>query len=294
MNATEIQSYKQAGKIAKQVVDYAKSIIRPGVKLLDIAEKIENKIRELGGNLAFPVSLAIDDTAAHYTPTYNDETLATGLLKVDLGVSINGYIADMAFSLDLANSPENKKLIQASEAALQAALSIVKPGIELKEIGKTIQETITKQGFSAIRNLSGHELGKNLIHAGLTIPNVDNGSNINLPQGAFAIEPFSTTGSGIVYDGKPSGIYKLEQRKAIRDNLAREILTYIEKEHGTLPFSQREIIKKFSTRALFSLSLLEKQGILKQYPQLIEKSHKPVAQAEHTILVSDKVEVITR
>ena len=293
MNQSEIQSYRKAGNIAKQTAEYAKSIIRPGIKLLDIAEKIENKIRELKGELAFPVNLSINEIAAHYTPSHDDQTTAQGLLKIDLGVSVNSYIADMAFSLDLENSPENKKLIQAAEAALNSALKIVKPNIELKQIGKVIQIEITKQGFSPIRNLSGHELGKNLIHAGLTIPNVDNGSDIKLPQGAFAIEPFSTTGSGLVYDGKPSGIYKLQEKKAIRDSLARQILKFILENYETRPFSQREIIKKFGTKSLLSLKLLEQAGIIKQYPQLIEKNHKPVAQAEHTILVTDKVEVLT-
>ncbi len=293
MNPTEIQSYKKAGNIAKQAVEYAKSIIKPGIKLLDIADKIENKIQELGGKLAFPVSLAINDIADHATPGYNSEELASGLLKVDLGVSINGYIADTAFSIDLENNETNKKLIQASEQALQAALSIIKPGIELKEIGKVIQQEITKQGFSPIRNLSGHELGKNLVHAGLTIPNVDNGSNIKLPQGAYAIEPFSTTGAGIVYDGKPSTIYRLQEKKPVRDKLSREILNYVQENYETLPFSQREIIKKFGKRAILCLNQLEQQGALKQYSILVEKQHGKVAHSEHSILVTDKVEVIT-
>jgi len=294
MNQQAIQSYKKAGNIASQVVNYAKQIIKPGMLLLEIAEKIENKILSLGGKLAFPVSLSINEVAAHYTPSYNDQTLATGLLKVDIGVQINGYIADTAFSINLEkpNSKQykqNKSLIQAAEQALSSAIKLIKenPKTELSKIGATIQQTITSFNFSPIRNLCGHELGHYLVHAGLTIPNVDNNSNIKLFPGAYAIEPFSTTGTGIVYEAGPSGIYKLNNFSRPRDSLSREILSYIQENYETLPFSKREIIKKFSQRALFSLKILENQGIIKQYPQLIEKLKKPVAQAEHTILISD-------
>jgi methionyl aminopeptidase len=133
-----------------------------------------------------------------------------------------------------------------------------------------------------------------MIHAGLTIPNYDNNNPILLEEGAYAIEPFSTTGVGIVQDGKPSGIYRLEERKAIRDSLAREILNHIEKEYKTLPFCSRWIVKKFGTRAIRSLKLMEQSDIIHQYPQLVEKSGKPVAQAEHTIIITDKAEVTTR
>lgn len=293
MNTAEIEKYRKSGKIAKQAVEYAKQIVKPGMKLAEIADKIEEKILSLGGKLAFPINLSINEIAAHNTPSYDDEAIAEGLLKIDLGVSINGFISDTAFSLDLENSEENKKLIKASEQALDAALKIIKPGIKLKEIGNSIQTAITSFGFAPIRNLCGHELGKYTVHAGLTIPNVDNGSEIQLKEGAYAIEPFSTTGIGLVYDGKPSGIYKLEGIKAVRESLAREILAYIAEEKQTLPFSQREIVKKFSQRALYSLRLLEQQGIIKQYTHLIEKNKGKVAQSEHTILITDKVEIIT-
>ena len=295
MNQQEIKNYKQAGKIAVEVVKYAKSIIKPNLSLLEIADKIENKIIELGGKPAFPCNLCIDEIAAHYTPSHDDKTTAEGLLKVDIGVHVQGSIADTAFSIDLSKLEENKKLIKASEEALNEAIQTSKQGIELWKIGKAIQDKIESFNFSPIRNLCGHELASFTIHAGLTIPNCNNNSNIKLKSGAYAIEPFATSGSGIVYDGKPSGIYRFEQRKAIRDSLAREILKFIEEEYKTLPFCSRWIVKKFGNRAVLSLHLLEQEKIIHQYPQLIEKSHSKVSQAEHTILITDdKVEIITQ
>jgi len=290
-----IEKLKQAGKIAAQTAEYAKSFIKPGMKLIDIAEKTEQKIIELGAKPAFPVNLSINDMAAHHTPAPNEETKAQGLLKVDLGVHINGYIADLAFSIDLENSDKNKKLIESAEKALENAIKTIKVGIELREIGKAIQDSIVSSGFSPVRNLSGHELKQFKLHAGLTIPNSDNTNATKLQEGIYAIEPFATTGQGIVYEGKPSGIYRFLEKKPIRDAQARKILLFIEENYSTLPFCSRWIVKKFGTRALLTLNQLEQVGILHHYKQLIEKSHEKVSQAEHTIIVSEnKVEITTK
>jgi len=295
LSEQEVKDYKKAGEIAAEIKKYSKEIIKPEVSLLEIAEKIENKICELGGKPAFPCNLSIDDIAAHYTPSHDDASKAKGLLKVDIGVHVSGCIADTAFSIDLEKNEENRKLIEAAEKALQEALKTTKKDIEIFKIGKSIHDAITEKGFSPIRNLSGHELGEYMIHAGLTIPNYDNQNHTKLEEGAYAIEPFATIGAGIVYDGKPSGIYRLEERKAIRDSLARQILNFIELEYKTLPFCERWIVKKFGSRALMSLRLMEQAGIIHQYPQLIEKEHGKVAQAEDSLLVlKDKVEVISR
>jgi len=294
INKEEISKYRQAGKIIREVKEYAKKIVKPGMPLLEIAEKIEEKIIKLGGKPAFPVNLSIDDIGAHYTPSNDDKTKASGLLKVDMGVHIDGYLTDTTISIDLENSEENKKLIQAAEKALDEAVKTIKSGTELWEIGEKTQKVITSMNFSPVRNLSGHKIDRYKIHAGLTIPNVNNGNKTKINPGVYAIEPFATTGQGEVYEGKPSGIFRLKNKKPIRDLLARKILSYIEENYSTLPFCSRWLIKEFGTKALFSLKLLEQQDILHQYHQLIEKSHKKISQAEHTLIVTEKeVEILS-
>jgi methionyl aminopeptidase len=296
-SSRNFEDYKKAGKIAEQVREYAKSIIKPGVLLVEIAEKTEAKILELGGQLGFPVNLSIDDVAAHYTPTLRDTKKAEGLLKVDLGVSINGCIADTAFSLDLTPEKKYSKLIQASEKALKKALDYVsknKDNSIISEIGKEIHNEITSSGFAPIRNLSGHGLDEYTIHSGITIPNYENGNTKALGKGAFAIEPFATTGEGMIYEGQGSTIYHWAGDGQVRDQLAREILVFIIENKKTLPFSQREIEKKFGSKALFALATLKRVGIIQEYPQLIEKSHAPVSQTETSLTISDNVEVIVK
>lgn len=295
MKEQELENYRKAGKIAKQAVDYAKQIIKPNMPLLEIAEKIEAKIKELGGKPAFPVNLAINEIAAHSTPGSDDKSIAEGLLKIDIGVHIKGSIADTAFSLDLTKEKKYSELIEASEKALDEALKKIKKGITLSGIGSVIQDTITKKGFSPIRNLSGHELGNFLVHAGLTIPNYENHNQTKLDEGTYAIEPFSTTGTGLVYDGRKSGIYRLEKEAGVRDTTARKIYQYILEEYKTLPFCERWLTKKFGSRTKLSLLFLEQAGIIHHYAQLVEKSHAPVAQSEDTVIIEkDRVEVTTK
>jgi methionyl aminopeptidase len=263
--------------------------------LLEIAEKIESEIFKLGAKPAFPVNLSIDEIAAHYTPSYDDKSIAHGLLKVDFGVQIDGWVADTAFSLDLENNEENKKMIKASEQALDKAIHLIKntKNITLSEIGKKIEETIESHGFSPIINLSGHEMKQYDLHAGITIPNIDNKNSSIIKKGLYAIEPFATSGSGRVYEGKSSGIYFLLNNKNVRSQTAREILKFIEEEYSSLPFCSRWIVKKHGTKALFALKQLEENGNLHNFPQLVEASKEKVSQAENTILIEDEVIVTT-
>ncbi|MCH7568403.1 MAG: type II methionyl aminopeptidase [Nanoarchaeota archaeon] len=293
MNSEEVEKIKQAGEIARQVVVYAKEVVKSGMLLLEVVNKIEDKIVELGAKPAFPVNLSVNEIAAHCTPSFNDSEVAFGLLKVDIGVHIKGYVADTAFSLDLEDSDENKRLIEAAEAGLKAGLEKIGYGVKLGEIGKNVQEAISSYGFSPIQNLSGHEIKQYDLHAGLNIPNYDNKSDIELDEGLYAVEPFATNGSGKVRDGKPSGIYHLIKESNVRDNFAREVLKFIVEEYDSLPFCSRWIYKKFGSRGLLALRQIEQAGVLHQYPQLVEVNRGKVAQAEHSVLITKEVKIVT-
>lgn len=283
----------KAGKIASEVKKYARTIVKLGIPLIEIAEKIEARISELGGKPAFPVNLSMNEIAAHYTPSHDDKTAASGLLKVDFGVHVDGWAADNAFSVDLENSESNKTIIEASEQSLKKALDIARLDISTNKIGKAIQETIESHGFSPIINLSGHSMEQYGLHAGVTIPNIDDGRNVKLKEGLYAIEPFATPGSGKVRDGRPSGIYELRNEKSPRGSHAREVLEFIKKEYKTLPFCSRWIIKALGSKALFGLRELESAGILHQFAQLVEVSGAKVSQAEQTILIEKDNVIVT-
>lgn len=285
----------KAGRIASEVKSWIKPQIKKGDKLLDIAEKIENKILELGGFPAFPVNLSINEQAAHYTPSYNDESVAHGLLKVDFGVHIEGWISDTAFSLDLENSDLNKKLIEASERALLNVEEKINSDMELGEVGEIIENSISSYGFRPIANLSGHSLEQFDLHSGATIPNVKNNSDYVFDEGLYAVEPFATNGNGKIHDGPKGNIYAFVYDKVPRNPNARRILDFIKDTYGPLPFAGRWVLKEFGAIAKISLMQLEREGILHHYNILVEEKDKLVSQAENTFLIEkDKVIVTTK
>ena len=75
-----IEKYKKAGEIAKTVREEGKKLVKPGTKIIDIAEKIESRIKELGGEIAFPVNIGINDIAAHYSPSKDDDIVIKQIL----------------------------------------------------------------------------------------------------------------------------------------------------------------------------------------------------------------------
>ncbi len=301
MESGEIESYVKAGKIAKEVREFSRNLIKPGMKLIEIAEAIDDKILELGGKFAFPVNLSLNEIAAHYTPESCDDSIAEGLIKVDLGVAVDGYIADCAFSLDLTEDKRFKNLISANERILSEVREIISSGMKVSSVGEKAQEVLgeinenEENNFSLIKSLSGHSLDKNKIHAGITISNYKNENNTKLNDMAFAIEPFLTTGSGEIYEGKMGGIYMLEKDRAVRDPKARKLLSFIRENYATRPFCTRWLEKEGFEHSNMVLDILVKQGILHNFPVLVEKTKAPVSQAEDTFIIyGDDIRITTR
>lgn len=289
-----LNDWIKAGKIAAEVLNCSKSLVEENSNLLDVCNEIEKKIIGLGGKPAFPVNISINYIAAHYTSSSDDKSVFKNgdMVKIDIGVEVNGFVGDNALTVYLGNEKKYLDLVNASKEALDAAVKIVKPGVKLYEIGIAIHKAIQKYGFSPIKNLSGHGIERYNIHSGVNVPNYDNEDKRELKEGQIiAIEPFATDGKGYVIEGKQSGIYKLVNKKPVRDNNARKVLEFIEKNYKTLPFAKRWIKLPMANIAL---NILGREGIIYQYPQLVEENKGFVSQAEHTILVRDPPVILTK
>jgi methionyl aminopeptidase len=283
----EVENYKRAGKILEEILIYAKKIIKKDSLLIEIAEKIEEIVKSKNTKLAFPPNLSINEIAAHYSPFSNDNTIARGLLKVDVGIIFNSCIVDAAITIDLEKNKENRRMIKSNLKALKEGIRVIKPGIKVCEVGKAIERVIIKEGYKPIFNLTGHSIDKSL-HGSKSIPNFDNKDETLIEENEIiAIEPFLTLKEAIGYveDGRPSAIWKIN--KDLKPRLHREIFNYIKNNYNNFPFSQRWIEKKFQN-AYFALKIFEKQGILYNYKELVEKSGAKVSQAETTIIVKEK------
>jgi methionyl aminopeptidase len=285
--ADVLDKYREAGRILAEVRGEAIKKVKIGEKLLDVAESIERRILQKGGAVAFPVNISLNDEAAHATPSKADmSTFGNDIVKLDIGVHIDGYIADTAITVDLGS---NKELVEASNSALERAIEVVHAGVDTAEISAVIEQTITDCGFRPVVNLTGHGLERYTQHAPPAIHNRRTQSGTKLKEGqVIAIEPFSSNGNGRVYETGKAEIFSLVKTKPVRSPEARAILKEIE-VYKSLPFAKRWL----KGRVDLGLKQLEAAGIIHAYPVLKDKGL--VSQAEDTLIVTtDGSEVITR
>jgi methionyl aminopeptidase len=282
-------NYVKAGKIASQVREYARSQDHTGRSLSEICNDIEQEIFKKGGEPAFPVNVSLNDIAAHYTAVPNDPIIVknTDVLKIDVGVHIDGYIADTAVTVSY--DTKYQRMIDIAERALDEAIGISRSNTRVSEIGRIIEKTITKYGCKPIQNLSGHSLERYTIHAGKSIPNIWTiGHSFNLSvNNVYAIEPFVTTndGQGVVYEGKIKNIFGIGSRKRTKEQKTDDFLEYLWNKFKTLPFALRWIVNEYEEKeALYLLEILVKKKNVHAYPILVEGANRIVVQAEHTII----------
>jgi len=293
------ECYQRAGKIASEVRENARRKYHVGSTLFEICESVEGEIRGMNAEPAFPVNTSLNDIAAHYTAEPNDATVVKegDVLKIDIGVHIDGYIADTAVTV--CYDPKYEALVRTAEAALGEAVRMARANTKAGDIGRVIESTITKMGFRPIQNLSGHSLQQYTIHAGKSIPNIwTRGSSFALiPNEAYAIEPFVTTrdGQGVVYEGKTRNIFGITSRKPLKDKEADDLLEFIWNRYKSLPFAMRWLTDKYDEKEVRRLmDILTKKKNVHAYPILVEGHGKIVVQAEHTLIPSESgVSVIT-
>lgn len=277
------EHYVEAGEVVQEARRRAREVAEPGVNLETIAEEVESLIRGHGLEPAFPVNLSIDEVAAHYTAGVEEETRLRedDVLKIDIGAHSSGYIADTALTVNPSGS--QGEMIEEVEKVLEAALDFLEPGKTVGELGTFIENQVPDY-LNVVRNLTGHYLGRYKQHAGVSIPNVAGASNHVIEKGdAVAIEPFLTSGSGKVKNGKPGNIYKREGGGKPRGRVERALLEEIESFNG-LPFTPRWF-DDYGGREKMALKKLVESDIVHSYPVLKEQGGGIVVQAEHTVLV---------
>lgn len=290
------ENYEKAGKMAASVLKEVPKLVMPGESYLDIAESLEKMIGDAGGRPAFPVNISINEIAAHFTPEANSVQLVgeTDVVKIDLGVHLDGCIGDTAVTVDL--SGEQGKLVEASEAALAAAIAFMKPGVKVGDIGEVIEKEITSRGFKPISNLTGHKLEPYLLHAGVEIPNVKTSDSYELEEGdIFAIEPFVSAGSGRVADTSQVEIFSLHATPPVRQKYSRELMGVIMQNYLSLPFAERWLSGVFNSRLTLATAIREllNSGALHPYPVLRDTGKGLVSQSEHTVIIEHDSATVT-
>ncbi len=299
MDKYDYNTLKEVGKVSYEALQHSKSAVREGRRILEIAEEIEGFIKKKGFEMAFPVNISINEKAAHYTPTADDPYVLSGseTVKIDVGARRDGYLGDCAITLDLSQT--HSKMVEAGEEALVNAISMVRAGRSVNEIGREIEKTAEARGFRTIKNLGGHGIDKRDLHSDIFIPNFDNGDNTTLEEGqVIAIEPFLTDGLGIVEEGEHLQIFQKTRKATPRSNELREVSDFIDARYLTYPFALRWLQNEFPALGEFrirrTLNELASLAAIEPFPVLVEKESGMVVQSEKEMIVQkDGCEIVT-
>jgi methionyl aminopeptidase len=293
-----IEKFKVSGRILREAREEIKAFVREGMKIIEVCEKAEELVRSKGGKPAFPCNVSINEVAAHYTSPPGDEKLIPegSVVKVDLGAHVDGYVTDTAVTVCF--NREYDDMVETAQRALKAGLENVKPGVSASKIGTIIENTVKSRGFKPISNLTGHQVGRYLVHTGTSIPNVSQLSLTRLKLGnVYAIEPFVTLpeAAGRVEDGEEATIFRYVKSRSLKNSFAKQLARYIEENFHTLPFTERwlqTVVPEANYKDAFRELLSSK--VVTYYPVFVEASRRTVAQAEHTVmLVEDGCLVLT-
>src|SRR4030067_371310 len=161
-----LEKFRLSGKILRETREEMKMFVRENMPVIQVCEKAESLIAAKGGKPAFPCNVSINEVAAHYTSPPGDERRIPerAVVKVDLGVHVDGYVTDTAFTACF--NPEHRQMADAAEYALKTAVENIHADMNVSKIGSLIENAIRNRGFKPISNLTGHSVGRYIIHTG--------------------------------------------------------------------------------------------------------------------------------
>lgn len=210
----DIECMRESGRLTANVLKYIEQQIRIGMSTEELNNLAHKYIISLGaqpsflGYSGYPAStcISIDDTVVHGIPS-KDEIIQDGqIVSVDVGVEYNGWQGDAARTFLVGNvSEEKKKLVKVTEQCFFEAVKNLRDGTPLGDIGYYVQSVAEANGFSVVRALVGHGIGRDM-HEDPSVPNYGKkGTGIRLKQGmTIAIEPMINLG-GYQVDFMPDG-----------------------------------------------------------------------------------------
>ncbi len=285
----ELEKWIAAGEIAHKALGKAIETVDEGSSLLHLAESLESYIRQLGAEPAFPVNISVNEVAAHYSPKVEDRAILQppAVVKIDLGASVDGFIADAAITITLGSS--HTSLVETAKRALREAEHVLKPGVDLGEVGKRIETTVTMAGFKPIKNLSGHSMSRYSLHSGKCVPNVSSSACGRANAGeVYAVEPFATNGRGYVVEEEQGSIYRVSTLKVTGEDYLDFLLRELWRRYRGLPFSERWVHREWGERGMEALKKLVSKQRVQLYPVLREAGNGVVAQFEDTLVLTQR------
>lgn len=312
-----LTKYKEAGKIATEALALVLASACDGMAILDLIKlsddlivertsKLYNNKKSVTKGVAFPTCISVNNCVGHFAPMEKDQQpmLATGeVVKVDIGVHIDGYIALVAqtFAVPAAagsatTAPLKGRAADAYAACLvaaDAALRSLRPGQKNTAISELIQKIAAEYKVSPVQGVLSHQLFKNKIDGEKSILNrMDPEHKIEEVEfkenEVYAIDIVMSTGEGkpkeidnrqtTIYKRNPSASYSLKHA------ISRKIYSEVQTKYGSLPFSLRYL--EDANKARFGIAEAKEHDLVAAYPVLHEKDGEFVAQVKFTALLT--------
>ncbi|HZQ24643.1 MAG TPA: type I methionyl aminopeptidase [Terriglobales bacterium] len=201
----ELERLKAAGSVVHRVIEAMRKSVKPGVTTAQL-DAIGNQVMQAEGAQSAPAlvyqfpggsCISLNEEAVHGIP--QDRALKEGdLVKLDVTVEKDGFMADAAVTVPVgAVSREKERLIACAQRAFEKATLVARAGFRVFEIGRVVEREVRREGFSVIRDLGGHGIGRT-IHEAPRVPNyADPQASDVLTEGmVITIEPIIAAGGG--------------------------------------------------------------------------------------------------
>ena len=294
----------KGGIIHHEVRSEIQKIIKPGLKLSELADKIESTTRNLTKNIGlnngigFPPSLSVSNCTAHYTPYKNHDVVLNydDNIKIDFGVVVNGWIVDSAFSVYF--DPKYENLHLAVEEATKNGIKNIAVDGRINEWGNDNREVMESYEIEldgnvypikSIKNLGGHNILKNRIHGGEFLPVYDTGYDKKFSEQVYAIETFGGIDCESVYEKKlENSIYMMDISKIqrVKDKPIKKFVKKIQNKFFTIPFCER-YLENINDNYKDYCNKLVNLDVFRPYPPFYSKNGKMTAQYEHTVILKE-------
>ncbi|HME56987.1 MAG TPA: type I methionyl aminopeptidase [Terracidiphilus sp.] len=208
-SSREIEKMRRAGQVVHEVLELVRGQIKPGATTLDLEKAAEERTKKLGARPAFkgyhgfPCCLctSVNSEVVHGIPSAKRILKEGEIVSVDFGAFVDGYCGDAAITVPVGEKidPKTARLLKVTEASLDAAIAVVKPGATLGDVGFAVQKVVEAAGFSVVRDFVGHGIGIHM-HEDPQVPNFGvAGQGMKLRSGmVLAIEPMVNAGKADV------------------------------------------------------------------------------------------------
>ncbi|KPP72368.1 proliferation-associated protein 2G4-like [Scleropages formosus] len=308
-----VTKYKMAGDIANQALRAVVEAAKPGVSVLSLCEKgdslimaetgkIFKKEKDMKKGIAFPTSVSVNNCVCHFSPLKSDADyiLKDGdLVKVDLGVHVDGFIANIAHSFVIGVTKEapvtgrKADVIKAAHLCAEAALRLVKPGNQNTQVTEAWNKIAQSFKCTAIEGMLSHQLKQHVIDGEKTI--IQNPTDQQRKDHekvefevheVYAVDVLISTGEGKARDaGQRTTIYKRDPSKqyGLKMKTSRMFFSEVERRFDTMPFT----LRAFEDEGKARLGVVEcaKHELLQPFSVLHEKEGEFVAQFKFTVLL---------